>query len=503
MRIKNTLIVTNGLMIVTILSGLVLASSTVSAETTTVDDVTFLVPAACTLSATGSTLHTATINPGTYTADIGTTTLKAVCNDGAGFAIYATGYTGNIIGETNSNKLVGETTNLAIATGTATSGSTSNWAMKLATDSNATYPITIENSFNAYHAVPNAYTKVASRATATDGGSSAVGSTLTTTYGVFIASTQAADTYEGKVIYTLVHPASHATPVACSPDATTIAQAQCMQDFATGDTAAIKASMTAEQQYTLKDKRDNKTYTVAKLADGNVWMTKNLDLDLDSSVTYTNEDTDIGYNTTTHTYDAAAWMPMRSTYTTAGTWCEGGMKIVSPYVPTAISDCLWNYTPESYDPGNLYWDSNNFSVTSSGIPQYHIGNYYNWSAAIATNNGEPFLQEDEDAGQSICPAGWALYNYDDEWMEYGVGVVESGVSASVLTESPLYHVLGGTIVVDSAEGVGTVSYYWDDWYMYDNSAWTAYIDYNEGTWVADAYQYTKISAGNFIRCRAR
>ena len=35
---------------------------------------------------------------------------------------------------------------------------------------------------------------------------------------------------------------------------------------------------------------------ISKLVDGNIWMTRNLDWDLDSSKTYTNLDTDLGWN---------------------------------------------------------------------------------------------------------------------------------------------------------------------------------------------------------------
>ena len=210
-------------------SSLFLASSTVSADNDTViDDVSVEVPISCTLSGTGMTSHTDTVNPGTYKGDIGITTLKAICNDSNGFAIYAAGYTGESIGETNSNKLVGANTSQTISTGTATSGSTSNWAMKLATNASATYPIIIAGSnadttrqtgdpdFSAYAAVPNEYTKVAYRTSATDIGSSAVGSTLTTTYAAFVSSTQSSDTYAGKVIYTLIHPHSAPAPVPVS-----------------------------------------------------------------------------------------------------------------------------------------------------------------------------------------------------------------------------------------------------------------------------------------------
>ncbi|MBR3246458.1 hypothetical protein IKF87_01070 [Candidatus Saccharibacteria bacterium] len=216
--LKNkALIAPLGLVWITILSGVFSMSSITSAtdNADAVDDVSITVPVSCSMEGTGMNSHNANIVNGTYQADIGSTTLKAFCNDTNGFAIYAAGYTGDEIGGTNSTKLVG--TNGNIVTGTATSGSTSNWAMKLATNSGATYPLTLDNSFGSYSAVPASYTKVAHRDSGTDIGTTATGASLTTTYAAYVNQTQPAGTYAGKVIYTLVHPSSEvpAQPIAC------------------------------------------------------------------------------------------------------------------------------------------------------------------------------------------------------------------------------------------------------------------------------------------------
>ena len=470
---KSSFYVLAFLISLTFLSGFLLSSSRVSADDSVVDDINITIPVACTLSGIGMTSHNATINNGTYDSEIGTTTLKAFCNDSEGFAIYAAGYTGDEIGGTNSNKLVGQSYNQTIVTGTATSAGNpdvSNWAMKLATITSPapTYPIIIAGStsdtlkqsgdpdFSNYTSVPNEYVKVAYRTSATDIGTNAEGSTLTTTYAAYISKNQVADSYQGKVIYTMVHPYNHAAPVVCNSNATTIGETLCMQDFAdvtSANRTAIINSMVEGTQYTIKDKRDGKEYKIAKLADGNVWMTQNLDLDLDSGTTYTNLDTDIGYNTSTGTYDTAAWTPTRSTYAATSTqtheWCQGGTW------DSEYGNCENNSTPESYDPGNLYWNAStsgwsdwsdyysscNFStstpscneslnplstyVSSTGTAQYHLGNYYNWAAALATNDSSVY-DDDDLVEQSICPAGWTLPrvgNGDDSfqalWEEYG------------------------------------------------------------------------------------
>ena len=500
MLINKSIICVGSMATVTLVAGAFLSSFNVSADDNAIDNVAVTVPVSCSLEGTGMNSHNASIVNGTYQADIGSTTLKAFCNDNNGFAIYAIGFTDDEYGKTVlTNSTLGASTD--IATGTATSGSTSNWAMKLATSSSATYPLTLDNSFGNYHNVPTEYTKVAHRDSGTDTGTSAVGSELTSTYAAYMSKTQPAGTYTGQVKYTLVHPSIHVAPVICNENATTISEAKCLQDFAHVSEAnrnSIIASMIPEQQYTLKDSRDGKTYTIAKYQVGNsgnydVWMTKNLDLDLQAGETYTNEDTDIGYNTTTNSYETAAWSPARSTYTaTTGhihEWCQGGTW------NSQYGYCENNDTPESYDPGDLYWNATesdysdwyayynscNFSTptptcdqtlnpistyvsSTSSTPQYHLGNYYNWAAALATNDSSQFNSSNL-VEQSICPAGWTLPRIGDGedsfyslWNQYGFS--SSSINGSnKLWTSPLYFAAGGGFS-GTLYGVGLDGYFW-------------------------------------------
>ena len=209
---SHQLFLSLALLSATAISGAILASTPASANDTVIDDVAVTVPVSCTMTGSGMSSHTGEIVNGTYEDDIGTTTLKTFCTDNEGFAIYAAGYTNNEIGGTDSNKLIGNPVSAGnIATGTATTGNTSNWAMQLATDSTATYALTIDNGFSNYSSVPNSYTKVAHRDSATDistPGNIGTGATLTSTYAAYMAPSQTTGTYSGQVIYTLVHPAS-------------------------------------------------------------------------------------------------------------------------------------------------------------------------------------------------------------------------------------------------------------------------------------------------------
>ena len=192
---------------VLIFAGAALSIPLASADDSHVDDVSIIVPISCNLNGTNTT-HSKTVNPGTTEADIGSTTLKAFCNDNNGFAIYAIGYTNDTDG---NNTLVSTTLTptLTIPTGTNTSGNSS-WAMKLTKETNTSQAyqpsnLTIVSPYTAYSSVPASWTKVANYSAQTD---TTLGAVLYTTYQVHISTSQAADTYTGKVKYTLFHPST-------------------------------------------------------------------------------------------------------------------------------------------------------------------------------------------------------------------------------------------------------------------------------------------------------
>ncbi|MBR6505368.1 hypothetical protein IKT18_00800 [Candidatus Saccharibacteria bacterium] len=272
---------------------------------------------------------------------------------------------------------------------------------------------------------------------------SEAGEVSTFYYGAYVAPDTDFGTYSGVTITYI------AIANMCNPVAADIEDTVCLQDFASPYVDQIVESMTPEATYTLMDKRDEKTYTIGKfLANAiprrdatqqggdhyTVWMTQNLDLDIDSRTTYTNEDTDLGYNTQTGKYETASWRPESSTITTAGEWGEKYCY--------SDDDCRYEPgyydIPESYDPGDVYWNSrvstgddwqdywricytnlyapdcpatiptSNY-IANTGSSHYHLGNFYNWTAAVATNDSVDFLTNGNMlVEQSICPAGWTL-----------------------------------------------------------------------------------------------
>ena len=237
--------------------------------------------------------------------------------------------------------------------------------------------------------------------------------------------------------------------------------------------------MTEDNQYYLADKRDNKAYCVAKLKDGNIWMTQNLDHDIktDGSVTYDSTTTDI----------TAAWTPSTATYPTGTTtWNRS------------------NTAPESYDPGELYWSGTPEDTTpvSTGDSHHHLGNYYNWTAAVAMNDSSSYTTQYQDANQSICPANWTLPksgnvttsgSFQYLVTQYGWDSSTQKMVNPNIWNTPIKTALAGNWD-GSLYSVGGVGFYWslvvygsgnayslDAWgdgYIYPNSSLGRYIGYS-------------------------
>lgn len=178
-----------------------------------------------------------------------------------------------------------------------------------------------------------------------------------------------------------------------------------------------------ESELQLIDVRDNKIYWVAKLKDGNCWMTQNLELDLIANSTILNSiNTDIdinSYNPTSGAYspeggysknesnNVVTWSPVRSTI------AKGNL---SPY--TWLDD---NNSSCSYGSNSIYYYDISTSTRHTfdslyecraagytDCEHYEAGNYYNWSAAVASDNTIEFNEPSNNVNNSICPKGWKL-----------------------------------------------------------------------------------------------
>ncbi len=396
-----------GALATTAISAAAIVSRPASADSptrATASTASVTVSATCSMTSTVTEAHTAEVPNGTYQNDIGSTTLKAFCNDANGFAIYAVGYTNDTRGNT---ALVSSTlgSNYNIPTGITIDGSTSNWAMKVNSVS-GTYTPSIQNGFDSYSTIPTQYTKVAKYNNTTDQpATTGVGSSVTTTYAASISPTQPAGTYTGQVKYVLVHPSTAAAPDAYSM--------QDVQDW--------KGEVLVNEEVQVYDERDNKTYTVARLCmerdssnnctDSELWMTQNLDFVPDTTRTYTHADTDLGYTTNDTT---ATWTPNSETLATPATISAFNSGTTDNVVTGWTNSDTRPYIAEGGDTyvynGTIYTSLSACEAahTEADCLHYHVGNYYNWTAAIASNNSTGTYTDPTVAPDSICPAGWRL-----------------------------------------------------------------------------------------------
>ena len=432
---RNVILVST---LVLILAVITLGISRTSAYNNSSDKVSVSVPVSCTLTShinTGEE-HTISMVSGTYEDDIGITTFTTSCNDPNGFVIYANGNTDDAEGNNKLTSILGSTYD--IPSGTATSGDTSQWAMKL-TAINAITPSdtpTIVPGYDAYSAIPTSWTKVAYKGAGTT--NMDIGSSFTTTYAIYLKGTQPASTYSGQVKYIMLHPSTAAEPTDTLEHAFALAGKSRVQvtDPITGQSGSFykmqdmttnicESTTLVDKQNTLQlvDVRDNKLYWVTKLRDGHCWMTQNLDLDLSNSVALTSETTDLNDNSLMGAYrdsykyenGVLYWMPKNTTYNYQG---KTGTKWSGSQI-----------TAYSLDPDNWYWNANdntpncNYLTTAcedfAQIPYSNngthgaVGNYYNWSAAIASDDSSSLTEStynniNDNPRNSICPKGWRL-----------------------------------------------------------------------------------------------
>lgn len=165
-----------------------------------------------------------------------------------------------------------------------------------------------------------------------------------------------------------------------------------LQDFdglAAETKSAIINSMTPGQNYTRKDSRDQQDYTIAKLADGKVWMTKNLNLA--GGTTLTSDKTDFvnGYT-----------IPTNHGWQANGTLPASAVKNSDNNNLTDSSQFSTNNYAYVYNSGN----TTGCGASGQNIPCY---SYYSWDVATL-GSGRSISTDNTDAPYSICPKGWKL-----------------------------------------------------------------------------------------------
>ena len=512
---RNVLLVSVPLLII---SALILGFSIPhsSATNSGSDSVTLSLSTSCTLSSSVITPHHASLNGGQYEEGIGNTRINTYCNDNNGYSIYAIGTSNNMDGNTDLVSDIDEHYNIhtgAYANGDNIGTSTpSFWGMKLTPGvgtgsiSDLTPP-TIMNNYNSYNVVPSSYTLVASRTSGTNMtiDTDITGSYFNTTYNIYASSVQPAGSYEGKVKYVMIHPHRNNNNIGFNEafalsGKSSVGDYYAMQDMTT-DICNMVNVYDETSQTELMDTRDGKLYWVAKLQDGHCWMTQNLDLDL---VTYTNEqgqevmkpltseDTDLTDHSLTDAYVDGY---MYDINTGIATWTPAASAKTIDFEDSTVSGWQRNETAP--------FSANKTDIVDIGHTS--LGNYYNWSAAIASNNSSS-IADNHSANNSVCPKNWRLPNITNNEFTILNNLYNNGstTSSANLTESPLYYTRNGFIAVDgrleNQQGQGTYSSS-TVWSTYDSRY--LYFDNNKVSTSGECFYCATKSRGFAIRCLAR
>ena len=265
-----------------------------------------------------------------------------------------------------------------------------------------------------------------------------------------------------------------------------------------GMTSEICNSVTAlHDDYQAMDIRDWKLYHITKMKDGKCWMTQNLDFEMSTNTSLSSLDTDLNqYDTVGYTTDAG--------YTK-----EGNTIYWAPATSTTheFNSGTFSYYDlgnkryaRSFDPGNYYWIGN---WNSDGAETYyeptindyvsgdmgsnpekfsivpfagngmhgHVGNYYNWAAAVATNHAERFVGNTasdvkNNPQNSICPHGWRLPTIsnggttdDFVYLVSQYANISSSQRNKVMVSAPLWFVRTGRMSSNTLN-IGYSTDYW-------------------------------------------
>lgn len=283
------------------------------------------------------------------------------------------------------------------------------------------------------------------------------GSSFYIHYGAKIAADESKDNlgpgnYSTSITYSVV--ADNATPTLGT-----------MQDF----TADECTAMNTGDSRTLRDLRDDNTYTIKKLADGKCWMTQNLAI---MDTTISSEDSNLPSGT-------SFTLPASSTG-----WAKYGVDYGSGVAESEIKKA------------RLHNDS------TYGV----VYNYY------AATGGDAWYGDDRPDGtviiQDICPKGWRLPTGGSSGEFVALDIAYGGNGAiranantySNFIGSDMSFVLAGAYVDGSRDSIGTGGFYWSS--SMNDGYLAYYMDLTSSSSLVGPKRMVDKSYGLSMRCVA-
>ncbi|MBQ3348443.1 hypothetical protein IJG90_02930, partial [Candidatus Saccharibacteria bacterium] len=231
------------------------------------------------------------------------------------------------------------------------------------------------------------------------------------------------------------------------------------------------------------------------------------------------------------------WTPASTAITSSATVSEAAVSetvfeplVAEPEEP--VPDGTSNTAPYSSEGSNTYYYTSGTTDNDTGTQStclaangndeeyckhWHVGNYYNWTAAIASNDSSSISTQYTNAANSICPSGWTLpYGADSgdtaTYREFGQLLLSAGITTSLTATSyatngftniriaPLFFVRGGGVEVSSQFGAASYGRYWSSSVFSASSAYTMHF-YSSG--LNSANDYSSRYRGFSVRCLVR
>lgn len=282
--------------------------------------------------------------------------------------------------------------------------------------------------------------------------------------------------------------------------------------------AADPDDLTSADSIQVVDTRDGKIYWISKLKDGNCWMTQNLDLDLSNTEALTSEKSNVSDD----------WTPSSSTVSGTGNANDYADSSTSALSGVCSGFSSNNNTPYSCDNGDYYYEVSISGTTVSGTKtdltdtsgdgylttsnavdnenlHYHVGNFYNWSAAIASNASSTYSSSSTTVQTSICPANWVLPTGTDSGdyynLTHGTYGYESSVAGSAsISGAPFYALRPGYA---SSGSLLLSGYYGGLWTATPRNASNAYDANWHPSKIDPGTGYDGRSGGHGVRCMVR
>ena len=286
----------------------------------------------------------------------------------------------------------------------------------------------------------------------------------------------------------------------------------------------------------LTDERDNETYAIARLADGNCWMIENLRLE--STAAHNSDGTLAqGYGKSTTYGNFSGLADAESTnFTNTNPPIANSLYSTDNSTTNTIKggDSSYYYarmprynnlnTPDNANNRPDHPTSNTFTNDGTTVGMYSYGNYYTWAAAMANVKQYTSATSTDDEGKtsetadtSICPKGWRLpygrstgngatsggFSYLD--IQLGGTGAESSSSTDPTGATmpnkwrsyPNNFLYSGYFTTSSADSRGSSGNYWSS--TARNNYYSYFLLLNS-TYVRPGTDFSNKNLGRSIRC---